>query len=654
MAIKRVIDLEVNNGAAKTSIEDVKAYLNGTEQSAKSLRQAMREAQLEVAIVSEKFGATSKEAAEAAKKAALLKDQIGDARALTDAFNPDAKFNALTNSLSGAASGFAAVQGGMSLLGMQSEKTEEVLLKVQSAMALSQGLQGLGEARDSFKQLGAVAKNALSGIKTGIAATGIGVLLIALGAVVAYWDDISEAVSGVSSEQKQLNKDVESNLKSEQSKLDTIGEQDNILKLQGKSEKQILQLKINQTDEVIKATEAQMVATKNTTEAQIKIAQRNKDILKGILDFITTPIKSILYSIDLIGISLGKNFDLIGKFDSLLDSGAGLIFDSDKIREEGDKAYKEQEKALLKLKNQRAGYELQQRGGGGAKDDTAEKKLQKEIDDENKRQEAIDKLRADYILKKQELDAKEALDKIELDKQRALQELESLNATEAEKVELLNYYNQLLADESVRILNERITKESEAKQKQAEDDIERAKIVAEAEQKIRDAKMMAIEGGIGLLKTLAGKNKALQKASIIAESALAIHGIILNKQKADAGALAMSQTLPPVVSQAYLISQKVLNKVNAGIGIATTIAATAKALSQIGSGGSGGSAPTTSDNGGGGSSSAPQFNVVGNSGVNQIAQTIGQQQPIQAYVVANAVTTQQALDRNIINNASLG
>ena len=70
MAIKRVIDLEVNNGAAKTSIEDVKAYLNGTEQSAKSLRQAMREAQLEVALVSEKFGTTSKEAAEAAKKAA--------------------------------------------------------------------------------------------------------------------------------------------------------------------------------------------------------------------------------------------------------------------------------------------------------------------------------------------------------------------------------------------------------------------------------------------------------------------------------------------------------------------------------------------------------------------------------------------------------
>ena len=54
------------------------------------------------------------------------------------------------------------------------------------------------------------------------------------------------------------------------------------------------------------------------------------------------------------------------------------------------------------------------------------------------------------------------------------------------------------------------------------------------------------------------------------------------------------------------------------------------------------------------STPAPSFNVVGNSGINQIAQTLGNQQPIEAYVVANNVTTQQARDRNIVTNASLG
>lgn len=53
---------------------------------------------------------------------------------------------------------------------------------------------------------------------------------------------------------------------------------------------------------------------------------------------------------------------------------------------------------------------------------------------------------------------------------------------------------------------------------------------------------------------------------------------------------------------------------------------------------------------------APSFNVVGTGGANQIAQSIGAQgqSPIKAYVVASDVTTQQALNRNIVTSASLG
>ena len=48
---------------------------------------------------------------------------------------------------------------------------------------------------------------------------------------------------------------------------------------------------------------------------------------------------------------------------------------------------------------------------------------------------------------------------------------------------------------------------------------------------------------------------------------------------------------------------------------------------------------------------SPNFNVVGNSGVNQLAQL--QQQPVQAFVVSGSVTTAQSLDRNRIENATL-
>ena len=125
----------------------------------KSFREQLREASKDLISMSEKFGATSVEAVNAAKKVAELRDRIGDAKALADAFNPDAKFKAVTASLSGIAGGFGAVQGAMALFGAESENVQKTLLKVQSAMALSQGLQTIGESVDSFKQLGAVIKS---------------------------------------------------------------------------------------------------------------------------------------------------------------------------------------------------------------------------------------------------------------------------------------------------------------------------------------------------------------------------------------------------------------------------------------------------------------------------------------------------------------
>ena len=138
---------------------NVNVNTDQADRSLGSLKKQLREAQAEVSALADKFGATSKQAIEAAKKAAELKDRIADAKALTDAFNPDAKFKALTSSLSGVAGGFAAVQGAMSLLGSESQDVQKMLLKVQSAMAISQGLQSVGESIDSFRQLGAVIKS---------------------------------------------------------------------------------------------------------------------------------------------------------------------------------------------------------------------------------------------------------------------------------------------------------------------------------------------------------------------------------------------------------------------------------------------------------------------------------------------------------------
>jgi hypothetical protein len=362
---------------------NVTVNTSGAESSVGSLKKQLREAQQEVTALADKFGATSKEAINAAKRAAELKDRIGDAKALTDAFNPDAKFKAFTASLSGVAGGFGAVQGAMALFGAESDNVQKTLLKVQSAMAISQGLQAVGESIDSFKQMKAVAIDAFKGIKVAIGSTGIGLLLVALGTLVAYWDDIKEAVSGVGEEQKKLNETSKENLKTQEDKLDAIDGQSNQLKLQGKSEKEILDLKIKQSDEAIKAAEINLANAKATKDAQVKAAERNKQILQGIITFLSAPLVAVLTVVDQVGKALGKDFGLAEGFTGGL---AKMVFDPAETAKEGDNTITEAEAALNKLKEKKAGFQLAIQGIDKA--DRAKSKAdndaeQKKVDEAN-------------------------------------------------------------------------------------------------------------------------------------------------------------------------------------------------------------------------------------------------------------------------------
>ena len=225
MAAEEIIGIKVTTDTAQATqdVQKLDKAFEATDISVKSLRGQLKEATANVAIMADKFGATSKEAVTAAKRAAELKDRIGDAKALTDAFNPDAKFKAVAGALSGVAGGFSALQGAMALFGKQNKDVEAALLKVNAAMALSQGLNSLGDSIDSFKNLGtqirastifieansaatkiaAVVQKAFGVatvetstgfkvLKGAIVATGIGALVIALAAVINNFDAISD------------------------------------------------------------------------------------------------------------------------------------------------------------------------------------------------------------------------------------------------------------------------------------------------------------------------------------------------------------------------------------------------------------------------------------------------------------------------------
>ena len=597
-----------------------------------SLKSQLKQAQNEVNELANKFGATSDQAVKAAKKAAELKDAIGDAKALTEAFNPDAKFNALSSSLSGVASGFAAYQGALGLAGVESKDLEEQLLKVQSAMAVAQGLQGLGEARDSFKQLKAVAIDAFKGIKTAIGSTGIGLLVVALGALYTYWDDIKELVGGVSEEQKKLNAQVDQQVALENEKLDELNNQDNILKSQGKTEKEILQYKVAQIEAAQLVGEIQLKNDYITKENQIAAAKRNHDYLKTFLDFVTFPQKklteffftfvnqaiSVLNKIPGVDIAVFNVDKILKNFDGINTKIANLIFDPKETTSKADAVIKEHKKGLNKLENDKQGLLLQI----------------KNIDNE-------------------EIKSNKAKnDKIAEDKKAA----DEKEKTEAEKrrQELIDNANEL---------NEALAESDKARQKQKEDQAaadekmraegleklkEDARKQLEINKQLQEQKFNAVKDGLSTISNLAelfaGKSRKQQQTAFNIQKGVNIASAVIDTYKAANLALASSPPPFSFIAAGAAITAGLLN--------VKKIASTK--FDSGGATGGGGSTPSTGGGGGGATPQSvitPNFNIVGNNGTNQLKQL--QQAPIQAYVVSGEMSTQQSLDRNRLRNATL-
>jgi hypothetical protein len=281
------------------------ATLDGgnVEKSVKSIRQELREAQNDAVQLGRKFGELSPEALAAAKKVATLKDEVGDLKNRVDALNPDAKFKAFSQSLQGVAGGFAGVQGAIGLFGTESAELEKQLLKVQSALALSQGLDSLLEARDSFKTLGSLIKGnvskAFGTLRGAIISTGIGALVVGVGLLIANFDKVKQVVLnfipglakvgefigklvnnvtdfvGVTSEAERAYERLK---KSTEGSNNEIDRQIKLLQAQGGQEAKIAQLQKTKIDNTIKVTKANKNATDEDKKNLLDLENEKKVI----------------------------------------------------------------------------------------------------------------------------------------------------------------------------------------------------------------------------------------------------------------------------------------------------------------------------------------------------------------------------------------
>jgi hypothetical protein len=699
MAEKKVIELEVNSNLG-------------------NLKQQLKQAQVEVQTLSEKFGATSAQAVEAAKAAAILKDKIGDAKALTDAFNPDAKFKAVAGSLTGVAGGFSVVTGAMGAFGKQSEEVEKALLKVQSVMAIASGAQAIGESIDSFKQLGAVIKStsvfqgiynfittgsfkaiasntaakvadttatvaqgtatvatttAIGGatvatklLRAALITSGIGALVVLLGMAADAMGMFSGGAEDAEASQKKLDAALEkTNLTIERQKTlydETKGIIDKQTKRDiinatnaGASEKELLKIKTDGAKQAIDlykeqereasnlyikmsksgstkqfeaAEKAWKEASTKLTDAQLDFdyeeAERNKKKTVNKKENNKVEVDLEKEKADRIKLI---NDNLIAYYDAIEQNRQSKIT-SDKEKEQQELANKYEALYLLADKAGQSTKDLQEQQG---KDSQA---ITKKYDDLDKvAKDEKEKLEKERVAKAKEEIAKEKA---------VLQEL-TLSEDDLKLAKLTSQYE---ADQLLYKDNKEILKALDIKYSKDKEDLENQELAKKRERTKKgiDMAMSALSILNDAFQMSAGKSEKDQRKAFKAQKAFNLASALTNTFLAVTGALTAGGNPIKLATG--------MQFVEAGIAAATGAVQVAKiAKTQFEGGGS-----SAGGGGGGGATapnmSAPQFNVVGQSGVNQLASL--NQQPIQAYVVSGQVTSQQALDRNRLANATLG
>lgn len=615
---KYSIDFQTNADSAAKDVQGLRASIDQSteatkkntaagdaqEEQYKSFKTQLREANQELQKSIQIYGETSVEAVKAAKGVADLKDQMGFAKDLVDTFNPDQKFKALGAATQVAGTGLQGVTAGMALFGGESEDTQKQLLKVQAAMAFSDAISNLSNVADQWAILktailsstitqkantaatgaAAIVQNLFTGsvtttttgfkaLKFAIAATGIGLLVVGLVAVVQNFEKISKWTTNLVPGLADVGDAIGNIVQAVTDFVGVTSDADRaISRMRSNADaslalnKKFLAEHGSQLDEFTK----QKIAAKDEYSQAIKEDGANQVALAAELN---RKLAAIEYS-------RGDEAREIAK-----ENAEKAAEEAQKRRE---KALEDEKKAQEKAISDKKEY----------------------IDKANSIEEEFDNLRIEKKLR-EEKEAKEKRDK----------DLEELGKRAQDAADVANN----AADEEKRRQNTLNDIQKESKDR----------MLANGESLARG------------VQALAGKNKAVQKAAIIAEG-----GINLGKS--------VSNTAAAVTSDLKLgfpanIAPIALDIATGAVSAASIVSGTNKALQAVGGGGSiTAPAPQQVPSG---VSAAPQTGFQASS-ENQIATSISQQQNqtpiIKTFVVGSEVKTQTDLDAKLIQQNSFG
>lgn len=520
----------------------------------------------------------------------------------------------LGGSLGGLAGGFELVQGTMGAMGVESAKVEEALLKVNSAMAIAQGVQSVKEAIPAFKALNAVIlANPIAAVVTAFMALGTVAMAWASTVSTKVVDGFKNMSKSVTKYREDLEKANEAQNKSTEKVLKSLDQEAARRKAMGedaiKVQKEINEQKIKELEIAIQQDRA-AIRSLNAQKEKLKLLKQEskEQLLQQIQAEQIALAGSIHEAQRAVYLKRITNLTEQAKeIDKESNTQISAINEQLKAR---TAELETQKDTIEALKTEQIALNVEQ----GEKAAEAIKKA-----NEAKAEKDFEKQKEQDLLEVQQMQLKtKALATIEIDTEKAKNEiLAGLDAEEKAAAEQREKEHQ----EALKVMRER-----------------NAKFAV-------DTSIEAFSTIQALADAFAGKSEASQKKAFKIRKAAAIAQTVIETYKAAQGAYA-SQIIPGDPTS------PIRGAIAATIAVASGLAKVKSIASQKfegggSSGGSGGgSAPSLP------SSTPANFNIVGNSNTNQIVEGLNAN-PVQAFVVSGEVTSAQSLDRNRIKTATL-
>lgn len=349
-----IIKIKIDSGDAVAEVETVDSAMKKldtttqqTEESTKSLKQQIREATNELLNMAEDDPRRQK----LIQQIGEMKDQMADTADQIKG-NTGPAFESMGNT-------FSIMTGQLANLDFD---------------GLGKSLTQVGAAvgRVNFKSL----MTELKGFAQGIASLGKALLtnpIFLIGSIIAgaavlisqnfdkiisYFPQIEKALTGLNQMDKQAAENAKMRADASKKAYDNTVLEENALRLQGKTEREILQYKMTKLQTSIQDAKVSLEATRKNSELQMEAARKHAEMVAKIVEITSFPILVLLDGVDQLRRVMGETSNLAEDFKKGMTT---YVFDVNQVQEGWNKGISDMENGLKQMESDYAGLQLQLR-----------------------------------------------------------------------------------------------------------------------------------------------------------------------------------------------------------------------------------------------------------------------------------------------------